>query len=176
MLTAQVGVLYDKWNRPLDDSQLEEEVAGLILAIVEAEKNYDPARRCFRAWANKVAMRRLADRQRAFFRERARPKVRNQASFGNDGAFDLLLECLAARPGPLPSDERTDVLLRELGRLPEKERYAIHHKFLEEDDYASIAHHLGVTEAAARGVVCRGLKRLGERMQAALRRRTPFSA
>jgi RNA polymerase sigma-70 factor, ECF subfamily len=174
-LKYQVRLLYCKWNRTLGDEQVEEEVDHLIVEIVKAGKNYDPARGGFKAWANAVAMHRLEDRKRDFFREDRR-RGGKQGGLESDVAFDLVIELVSVRRAPKPPDERLEILMEELKRIPAKERHAINLRFFEGADYASIARGLRVTEAAARGLVCRGLDRLGKRVQDAMRRVTRFSA
>jgi RNA polymerase sigma factor (sigma-70 family) len=168
-LTIQVRKVYKRWHLPLDKSEIEHEVNGLFVGILEAKRNYDPSRGSFKAWANKVAVCRLADRERQFGRERNRPKVQYESSYASEADFDLLIEYSATSRGPEPPNEQIDVLLQELGRLPDKERQALRSRFFDNGDYTTIAHALGITVAAARGVVCRGLARLGRRLRGARR-------
>jgi RNA polymerase sigma factor (sigma-70 family) len=167
-LTIQVRKVYRSWRLPRDTSEIEHEVAGLFVGILEARRNYDPLRGSFKAWANKVAMCRLADRQRQLARERNRLTVQYESSYASEAAFDLLIEYCATSRAPEPPDDQVEVLLHELDRLPEKERVAIRRRFFNEEEYVTIACDFAISEAAARGVVCRGLKQLGSRVRAAV--------
>jgi RNA polymerase sigma factor (sigma-70 family) len=171
-LTYLVRQLYRKWNRPLGHEQVEEEVQHLLCEIVKAGRNYDLTRNCIKAWANRVALHRLADRKRDFFREDQR-RDRGEGGLESDVAFELVMELVSARRAEKAEDDRVEILMRQLSRIPVKQRDAIRLRFFEEADYASIASELGVeTEAAARGLVCRGLEQLGKRVRDALRRVT----
>ncbi len=110
-LAIQVRKVYRSWRLPLDTSEIEHEVAGLFVGILEARRNYDPLRGSFKAWANKVAMCRLADRQRQFVRERDRLTVQYESSYASEAAFDLLIEYCATSQAPEPPDDQVEVLL-----------------------------------------------------------------
>jgi RNA polymerase sigma factor (sigma-70 family) len=168
-LTVQIRRIYRSWNRPLDPSEVEDEVQDLFRGILEAQNNYDPSRGSFKAWANAVAMRRLADRQRQFHREHKRPRTMNESSCASESVFDLLIERGMMNRGAETADERIGIIMQELERLCDRERDVLRRRFLKEDDYAAIARDLGITEAAARGIQCRGVDRLGQRVRAALR-------
>jgi RNA polymerase sigma factor (sigma-70 family) len=167
-LGIEVRKLFKAWNRPLDSAQLEDEVQELLLRIHQASRGYDPARRSFRAWAHKVAMYRLIDREREFFREKKRPSVINRASLADERTFDLLLECRSVCVRSESPDEDIEAALREVEKLPDRERLAIRRKFLEDAEYASIAEELGISVARARHVVSDGVRRLTNRLRNSL--------
>lgn len=167
LLTAQVLKLQPAWAAFIPPHRVEDEVAELQLAILSSKKTYDPTR-CFRAWAMGVASRRLADRKRQFYRERARRTVRSQSSFEAAETFDALVGAVAAREEPDPVDWRVPLLRAELARLPENERVAVERRFFDGAEYPALASALGVTPATARGLVSRGLRRLSQRLRVAL--------
>jgi RNA polymerase sigma factor (sigma-70 family) len=164
-LAIPVRRVYRRWDRPTNPWDIEDEVSNLVGAILKAKKNYDPSRGSFKAWANGVAMHRLSDRARQFGRESNRPVTSYESSYPGEVAFELLIAHRAAILGPEPPDERIEILLTEMDRLPAKERITIRRRIWDDEAYASIAHDLGVTEAAARGIYSRGMERLGEIVQ-----------
>jgi RNA polymerase sigma factor (sigma-70 family) len=59
-----------------------------------------------------------------------------------------------------PTEEELAALQRALDGLPERERRAVTLRYLDGQGAAAIARRLGVSEANARRIVCRGLARL----------------
>ena len=108
------------------------------------------------AWVCTIGERKLAD-----YRRRLR-RLKRDAS--RTRRIDALEEAMAGDAAPpeegLVGDEQRRWLLHLVNRLPEPEHSAVRMRYLLGQPVAEIAAELGRTEAAAHGVLKRGLARL----------------
>jgi RNA polymerase sigma-70 factor (ECF subfamily) len=91
-------------------------------------------------------------------RNAARDRLRRRKPQAGEDEFHTLADDRAARPGvDLQRREYSERLRRALGSLPEEHRTALTLRYLEGLDYRSIAHEMGVTDGALRGMLGRAL-------------------
>jgi RNA polymerase sigma-70 factor (ECF subfamily) len=120
------------------------------------------------AYLRRVLANTLADAARRFTRDK-RDRNREQSLEAALEQSSLRLEAWLAADQSSPSQqaEREELLRRlaeALAQLPEAQRIALELRYLHEPPWslADIAQHLGRTEKAAAGLLCRGLERLPE--------------
>ena len=126
----------------------------------------DMTQECFlRAYKN-LARLRDADRfgqwivgiARQVARERRRSIRRDRHKFFGDNALEVPFESDVA--GAIESAEETELVLRRLGELPERERIAIHAFFLQECDARRAAELLGLSRSGVYALLARSLVKL----------------
>ena len=105
-----------------------------------------------RAWLGSIARNVLAERRRAESRRIAREKEVAPLESGDEDSL---------RRAALQRD-----IISELLRLEEPDRSAVTLRYLEQRSYGEVAAALGITEAAARKRVSRGIKSLRELLDA----------
>lgn len=106
----------------------------------------------FGAWVVGIA--------RQVARERRRTLRRDRHEFVGDGPLEIEPRCDDGET--IERAEQTQLLLRMLGELDERERLAIHVFFLQEHDANRSAELLSVSRSGLYALVNRGLKRLAE--------------
>ena len=103
-----------------------------------------------RAWLYRVATNAALDRLRI---ERRRAKILEDHARGNPHPV--------TSEAPRALDEGTRQRIREAcARLPRKQRDAVWHRWIEEEDYQTVAERLGSDVPTVRANVYHGLKRL----------------
>jgi RNA polymerase sigma-70 factor, ECF subfamily len=127
----------------------------------------DMTQECFlRAYKN-LARLREPDRfdrwivgiARQVARERRRSIRRDRHQFFGDEALEVAFDADVA--GAIESAEETEIVLRRLVELPERERIAIHAFFLEECDARQAAELFGLSRSGVYALLERALVRLG---------------
>jgi RNA polymerase sigma-70 factor, ECF subfamily len=150
---------------------LYDRYARLVRAVVYSmEMDWpmvqDMTQECFmRAYKN-LARLREPDRfgrwmvgiARQVARERRRSNRRDRHKFFGDDALEVAFDSDVA--GMIESAEETELVLRRLAELPERERIAIHAFFLQECDARRTAELLGLSRSGVYALLERALARL----------------
>ncbi|HEU4976504.1 MAG TPA: sigma-70 family RNA polymerase sigma factor [Baekduia sp.] len=142
-------------SRGADAETAADVVAETFYAAMQRRHRYRPKHESARLWLLGIAVHKIADARRADQRERRR-MLR--------AAEHALVMTERDRASYAEMAERTDAL-DALADLPEAEREVILARVVEDRSYADIAAALGLTEAATRKRVSRGLARLRTRLE-----------
>jgi RNA polymerase sigma-70 factor (ECF subfamily) len=141
--------------RRLGDPELAADTTGEVFAIVlEVARTPRAKPRTFSPWLYTVARNKVTEAHRRGHAER---RVRRRLGVERIVLTDEAIERIEAAVD-------TASIALELEGLPEEEREAIRARVVHDRDYAEIAEATGVSEAAIRQRVHRGLKRLRERI------------
>jgi RNA polymerase sigma factor (sigma-70 family) len=111
------------------------------------------------AWVYTIARRQLAGYLR---RGRIERRMVRRLGVELPVAHEDDVQLVEERAGLL---ELRASLREELGRLSAEQRSALQLRIVEEQPYAEVARHLGITELAARARVSRGLRALGRALE-----------
>lgn len=129
--------------------------AEVFAAALEASSRYRPGEAPARAWLLGIAGNKLAAiRRRNARADAARRRLGIPRLTFTDSAFDRVEEILDA--------ERAGYL-NGMAALTPHERNAVTARVIDERDYAEVASATGISEAAARQRVSRGLAKLAQR-------------
>jgi RNA polymerase sigma factor (sigma-70 family) len=128
--------------------------AETFAAALTARARYDPARAAPQTWLYGIAAHKLNDwRRRGYAEDRARRRLGiEQIALGVDDVREL--ERLGSEV----------TLMEHLEELPREQRAALRARLVDEQDYGEIAGVEGVSEAAIRQRVSRGLAGLRRRL------------
>jgi RNA polymerase sigma factor (sigma-70 family) len=160
--------LYDRWaesileyfvRRVFDVEVAADLMAETFAAAFESRAKFRDVGRPGGAWLYGIARRKLSH----FYRHK-RVEMDAARRLGMERA-DIDQES-AAQITALIGDERRDLVRGCLASLSHAERQAVQLRVLDELDYKEIATQLGITPAAARTRVHRGLVHLGQLMEA----------
>ena len=137
-----------------DAEQSAELTAEVFLAALVSSRRYRRTRLPARAWLFGIANHKLADsRRRGRIEDRARRRLGAERLRFDDTALE--------RAEELADLDRSGLGLEALvADLPPAERDAVLARVVDERTYGEVAERLGVSEAAARKRVSRGLARL----------------
>jgi RNA polymerase sigma-70 factor (ECF subfamily) len=152
------GVLFRVAHSILrNPAESEDVVQDVFLKVIEHQRSL-PAVRDMRVWLVRIAWNVALDRRR-----RIRP----------DQMDDLFAQGLVASETPadeaLDEAQRITAVLREMERLPKKERQVLLLSALDELNTAEIAAIVGRSESAVRALIFRARTRLRTRLQKELK-------
>lgn len=139
-------------SRGLRAEEAADVVSETFLSALAGRHSYRPQRESARFWLLAIASRRIADLHRASNASlRREAKLRTEAivlTQGDRESYAALLE--------LEADPAADLL----AELPSLQQRALRARVLDDREYADIADSLGLSQAATRQHVSRGLSRL----------------
>lgn len=142
-------------GRGVDVETARDVVAETFIAALNGRHRYRPTHESARLWLLGIAVRKLADARRQQEREQRRTaRAAEHAlvlSERDRDRYAAMCEALDA--------------VDALADLPEQERAVVMARVMEDRDYAEIAEALGLTEAATRKRVSRGLARMRARLE-----------
>lgn len=136
-------------RRGLSAVETADLTAETFAAALLARRRYRPSQGGARAWLLGIAEHKLIDAARRRWREQS---ARRQLGLEPIELTERDLADFAAL-----SREEAGVALDALAALPEGQREAVRARVVDEQDYASIGRRLGLSEAAVRQRVHRGL-------------------
>jgi RNA polymerase sigma factor (sigma-70 family) len=149
LVAAHEGMVVGTALRRTGDAELARDVAQQVFALLARKATWLLGRDSIAGWLHRAACHVGARARRGEARARA-----SQAEALQHAVAESRSEC--ARWEPL--DEA-------LGALAEKERTAVLLRYFEDQSYEEVAAKLGLSEAAARQRVSRGLRKIEERLR-----------
>jgi RNA polymerase sigma-70 factor (ECF subfamily) len=152
------GVLRFCASRGLAAAEAADVTAETFAAALLARRRYQPERAGAREWLLGIAAHKLSDR----VRRRARERLALQRLGIDRIEFSAHDEAVYAALG---GGADGGAALDALSTLPAGQREAVTARIVEEQDYATIGRRFGLSEAAARRRVSRGLAALRVRLK-----------